>query len=149
MEYKDASKIRESSLSDLVAAKLLSDESIGSALKARLKKSRFGTEGRECTFKIVWGGDDIAIQDEESWLEAIKTSDQLEQGGAWFSLVYADGTKEKFQSAMWMEKLQNPKFRERVLQIMDKEIITNFETKEGNASNYYNIDGDEPSHVGD
>ena len=44
---------------------------------------------------------------------------------------------------MWMDKLQNPKFRERVLQIMDKEIITNFETKEGNASNYYNIDGDE------
>ena len=133
-------------------ASFLTDEKgyrIGSELKARLKKSRFGTEGRECTFKIVWGGDDIAIQDEESWLEAIKTSDQLEQGGAWFSLVYADGTKEKFQTAMWIDKLQNPKFRERVLQIMDKEIITNFETKEGNASNYYNIDGDEPENVGD
>jgi len=133
-------------------ASFLTDEKgyrIGSELKARLKKSRFGTEGRECTFKIVWGGDDIAIQDEESWLEAIKTSDQLEQGGAWFSLVYADGTKEKFQTAMWIDKLQNPKFRERVLQIMDKEIITNFETKQGNASNYYNIDGDEPENVGD
>ena len=46
-----------------------------------------------------------------------------------------------------MEKLQNPKFRERVLQIMDKEIITNFETKQGNASNYYNIDGDEGDSV--
>ena len=104
---------------------------------------------RVCTFKIVWGGDDIAIQDEESWLEAIKTSEFLEQGGAWFSLVYEDGTKEKFQTAMWLEKLQNEKFRKRVLEVMDKEIITNFETKQGNASNYYNIDGDEPDHVGD
>lgn len=133
-------------------ASFLTDEKgyrIGSELKARLKKSRFGTEGRECTFKIVWGGDDIAIQDEESWLEAIKTSEFLEQGGAWFSLVYADGTKEKFQSAMWLEKLQNEKFKKRVLEVMDKEIITNFETKQGNASNYYNIDGDEPEVAGD
>ena len=50
---------------------------------------------------------------------------------------------------MWLEKLQNEKFRKRVLEVMDKEIITNFETKQGNASNYYNIDGDEPDHVGD
>jgi recombination protein RecA len=117
---------------------------VGSELKAKLQKSRFGTEGRECTFKILWGGNDIAIQDEESWLEAIKTSEFLEQGGAWYSLVYADGTKDKFQAANWLDKLQNQKFRDRVLQLMDKEIIKNFETKEGNASNYYNIDGDEP-----
>lgn len=117
---------------------------VGSELKAKLQKSRFGTEGRECTFKILWGGNDIAIQDEESWLEAIKTSEFLEQGGAWYSLVYADGTKDKFQAANWLDKLQNQKFRDRVLQLMDKEIIKNFETKEGNASSYYNIDGDEP-----
>ena len=117
---------------------------VGSELKAKLQKSRFGTEGRECTFKILWGGNDIAIQDEESWLEAIKTSEFLEQGGAWYSLVYTDGTKDKFQAANWIDKLQNQKFRDRVLQLMDKEIIKNFETKEGNASSYYNIDGDQP-----
>jgi len=120
---------------------------VGSELKAKLQKSRFGTEGRECTFKILWGGDDISIQDEESWLEAIKTSPYFKQGGAWFSIVYEDGTEEKFQSAGWIEKLQNQKFRDRVLQMMDKEIIKNFETKEGNASNYYNIDGDEPADI--
>jgi RecA/RadA recombinase len=117
---------------------------VGSELKAKLQKSRFGTEGRECTFKILWGGDDISIQDEESWLEAIKTSPYFKQGGAWFSILYEDGTEEKFQTAGWTEKLQNQKFRDRVLQLMDKEIIKNFETKEGNASSYYNIDGDEP-----
>lgn len=120
---------------------------LGSEVKAKLKKSRFGTEGRECTFKILWGGENVAIQDEESWLEAIKISPHLEQSGAWFSLVYADGTKEKFQSAHWLEKLGNPKFKARVLELMDKELIQNFETKEGLASKYYNIDGDEEAEV--
>ncbi len=120
---------------------------LGSEVKVKLKKSRFGTEGRECTFKILWGGENIAIQDEESWFEAVKISPHLEQTGAWFSLVYSDGTKEKFQSANWIEKLQNEKFRKRVLELMDKELISNFEIKEGHASKYYNIDGDDDPMV--
>jgi recombination protein RecA len=116
---------------------------LGSEVKAKLKKSRFGTEGRECTFKILWGGDSVSIQDEESWFEAVKSSEYFEQTGAWYSLTYEDGTKEKFQSANWIEKLENDKFKKRVLQLMDKELIYNFETKEGHASKYYNIDGDE------
>jgi recombination protein RecA len=115
---------------------------VGSEVKVKLKKSRFGTEGRECTFKILWGGETIAIQDEESWLEAIKTSPHFEQSGAWFSLIYKDGSKERFQTAGWLEKLKTEKFRERVLEIMDKELIYNFMAKEGNASNYYNVDDD-------
>jgi len=120
---------------------------LGSEVKAKLKKSRFGTEGRECTFKILWGGEDVAIQDEESWFEAIKSSSNLEQSGAWYSLVFEDGTKEKFQGANWIEKLRNDKFKKRVLQLMDKELISNFVTKEGHASIYYNIDGDEDHMV--
>jgi len=120
---------------------------LGSEVKAKLKKSRFGTEGRECTFKILWGGEDVAIQDEESWFEAIKSSANLEQSGAWYSLVYEDGTKEKFQGANWIEKLKNDKFKKRVLELMDKELISNFVTKEGHASIYYNIDGDEEPMV--
>jgi len=120
---------------------------LGSEVKAKLKKSRFGTEGRECTFKILWGGDNVSIQDEESWLEAVKSSNHLEQAGAWYSLVFEDGTKEKFQGANWSEKLQNDKFKKRVLELMDKELIYNFEVKEGHASKYYNIDGDEGPQV--
>jgi recombination protein RecA len=122
---------------------------LGSEVKAKLKKSRFGTEGRECTFKILWGGENVAIQDEESWLEAVKSSQYFEQTGAWYSLVYEDGTKEKLQGANWIEKLKNDKFRKRVLQLMDKELIHNFEIKEGHASKYYNIDGDEPPQLDD
>ena len=108
----------------------------------KLKKSRFGTEGRECTFKIIWGGH-IGIQDEESWLEAIKGSSNVLQRGAWYELVYEDGTTEKFQASRWSEKLSNEKFKNRVFTIMDEEVIMRFDKKEGNADDFYNIDPEE------
>ena len=114
---------------------------IGSEVKCTLKKSRFGTQGRQCTFKILWGGD-VYIQDEESWFEAIKGSKQIEQKGAWYSLLYADGTSEKFQAAKWKEKLKDEKFRKRALEIMDEEVVLRFEERSGDASDFYDIDGE-------
>ncbi len=125
-------------------ASFITDENgyrVGSEVKVTLKKSRFGTEGRQCTFKILWGSD-VGIQDEESWFEAIKGSDSLKQAGAWYSLVYEDGTSEKFQAAKWKEKLQSDKFKKRVLEIMDTDIIYRFDKKEGKAEDYYDIDSE-------
>lgn len=115
---------------------------IGSEVKVKLKKSRFGTEGRECAFKIIWGGN-IGIQDEESWLEAVKPSDNILQKGAWYELVYEDGTTEKFQAAKWLDKLKSDNFKNRVTQLMDEEIIMRFEKKEGNAADFYGVDAEE------
>lgn len=120
---------------------------VGNEVKAKIEKSRFGTQGRECTFKILWGGDEIAIQDEESWFEAIKNSEQLKQGGAWYTLVFEDGKEVKFQFKDWIEKLKDKDFREQVLKLMDKEIIQKFDSREGNAKNFYNIDGVEEPDV--
>ncbi len=117
---------------------------IGSEVKAKLKKSRFGTEGRECTFKIIWGGD-VGIQDEESWLEAVKSSEHINQRGAWYDLIYEDGTTEKFQASKWLEKLKDEKFKDRILQIMDEEVIMRFERKSGDASHFYDLDGEKDS----
>ena len=114
---------------------------VGSEVKVTLKKSRFGTEGRQCTFKILWGSD-VGIQDEESWFEAIKGSDSVQQSGAWFNLVYEDGTSEKFQASKWKDKLVNEKFRNRVLAIMDEDIILRFDKKEGKAEDFYDIDAE-------
>jgi len=116
---------------------------VGSEVKAKIEKSRFGTQGRVCTFKIMWGVEEVKICDEESWFEAIKASEHLTNAGAWFSLNYEDGTTEKFQKSAWLEKIRTPKFRDRVLQIMDEEVIMKFEDRTGNASDYYNIDGEE------
>jgi hypothetical protein len=82
----------------------------------------------------------VGIQDRESWLEAIKGSDNLKQAGAWFSLVHKDGTQEKFQSAHWLTKLEDEKFKNRVFEIMDEEIIRKFDTREGSAQDFYDVD---------
>lgn len=115
---------------------------IGTEVKAKIKKSRFGSDARECTFKIIWAGNDVKIQDEESWFEAIKSSNQLTSGGAWWTLHYEDGTEEKFQASHWLEKLKNDKFRERVLELIEQEVILKFDAREAEASEFYNIDSD-------
>ena len=126
-------------------ASFVTDENgfrVGSEVKVTLKKSRFGTQGRQCTFKILWGSEDACIQDEESWFEAIKVSDSLQSSGAWYSLAYEDGTIEKFQASGWTDKLKSEKFRSRVIQLMDEEIIMRFENKEGKAEDFYDVDSD-------
>ena len=125
-------------------ASFLTDERgfrIGSEVKAKLEKSRFGTQGRQCAFKILWGGE-VGIQDKESWVEAVKGTENVSNSGAWYTLKYTDGTTEKFQSSGWLDKLENKKFSDRVLEIMDEEIILKFNNREGDASNFYDVDGE-------
>ena len=76
-------------------------------------------------------------------MEAIKISDNLKQAGAWYSLVYPDGTEEKFQSAHWLDKLEDDRFRNRVFEIMDEEIIKKFDNREGEAGDFYDVDKEE------
>mgnify|MGYP003131648300 CR=1 FL=1 len=114
---------------------------IGSEVKAKLEKSKFGTQARECTFKILWG-DDVRVQDEESWLEAIKSSEHFTSRGPWYAISYKDGTEEKFQGSSWSEKLKNEKFKDRILEIMEEEIIFKFHNRTGDASDFYNVDAE-------
>lgn len=116
---------------------------IGSELKTKLKKSRFGTENRECILKIIWGEDDVRICDEEGWLEALQFSkSDRYRGGAWKTLTLNDGTEKKFQEANWLMCLEDDLFRESVLQIMDEELIQKFEKREGEASSYTDLEPD-------
>jgi recombination protein RecA len=116
---------------------------IGSEVKVKLEKSRFGTQGRRCNFRILWGGNTVAIQDDESLFDAIKGSDNIHQSGAWYTILYEDGTSEKFQASKWAEKIQNEKFRQRVYQIMDEEVIMKFDTREGKAETFYELEDTE------
>lgn len=121
-------------------ASFITDENgfrVGSEVKAKLEKSRFGTAGRHCTFKILWGDGSIGVQDEESWFEAIQISDSLKQSGAWYSLILEDGTEKKFQRKGWVEELKDEKFRKRVLQIIDEDVIMKFDKRQGNAADFY------------
>lgn len=113
---------------------------IGSETKAKIKKSRFGTEGREAFFKIMWG-DDVFIEDELSLFEAIKgKSDKMTSAGAWYTLVHTDGTKEKFQSKQWNDKMKEEKFRASVMDIFNEEVVRKFADRVGNAEDFYGED---------
>tara|TARA_R110000824_G_scaffold134691_4_gene297704 strand:+ start:6401 stop:7519 length:1119 start_codon:yes stop_codon:yes gene_type:complete len=111
----------------------------GNTVKVKLEKSRFGSQGRQCKFKILWG-DQVGIADEDSWFDAISGSDHLERSGAWYELKYKDGTSTKFQSAKWLEFLEDEKFKARVLEIMDEEVVLKFDKRIGAAANFYDAE---------
>lgn len=113
---------------------------VGSEVKARLEKSRFGTAGRECLFKIMWGGA-IGVLDNESIFEAIKPF--IKQTGAWYEME-VDGQAKKFQQSSWEDLMKEEGFKKAVLDIMDREVVVKFDTREGDAKNFYNIEGEEP-----
>ena len=102
----------------------------GSEVKVKIEKSRFGSEGRTCGFKILWG-DEVKIQDEESWLDAIKASgtDRYRVGGGWCYLKDSKGNETKFRSSNWTKKLQDSSFKQMVFDIMDEEIIKKFDAE--------------------
>ena len=108
---------------------------IGSEVKAKLEKSKFGTQGRICNFKILWAGDRVGIMNDESLLEAIKSSDRLTNSGAWFKLK---GYDTKFQTATFPKLMKtNEKFAKLVYDIIDEEVIRKFENKSGKATDFY------------
>jgi len=110
---------------------------IGSEVKIKLEKSRFGTQGRQCNFKILWGTDNIGVQDDQSLFEAIKGSDAMTSSGAWYSLDMGDGKTIKFQPSKWEEKMADPAFKQRVYDVMDEEVIQKFDKRLGNAEDFY------------
>jgi recombination protein RecA len=111
---------------------------IGSEVKVKLEKSRFGTQGRTCAFRILWGTDDIGIRDEESWFDAVKSSDHMKSAGAWYTLTMPDGYEKKFQPSKWAQLVQtDEEFRSHVIQLMDEEVVQKFDKREGSADQFY------------
>jgi len=104
---------------------------VGSEVKAKIKKSRFGTQDRMAVFQIRWG-DNVGIMDEESWLEVIKLSSSYRVGGGWCYLTTEDGKEHKFRSKDWADKLKDKKFKEMIIKIMDDELIKKFESSGSN-----------------
>ena len=115
---------------------------IGSEVKVKLEKSRFGTQGRQCNFKILWGTDDIGVQDDQSLFEAIKSSNYMTSAGSWYSLEMGDGKMVKFQPAKWDEKMEDPTFKQRVYDVMDEEVIQKFDKRLGKAKDFYEETGE-------
>ena len=114
---------------------------VGSEVKAKIEKSRFGTQGRLCNFKILWGTDPVGVQDEESWFDALaKTTVFSGGGGGWYNFEI-DGYTKRFRSSEWVNLLKEDEdFRTNVIKAMEQEVIEKFSNQEGNASDFYETD---------
>ena len=122
------------------AAYVLDDSGfrIGSEVKVKLEKSRFGTQGRTCTFRILWGTESIGVQCTESLFEAVKSF--MTVAGSWYTLE-RNGYSKKFQPSKWVEVMESdPEFRQHVYDLMDEVVIQKFEKREGSASDFYEVD---------
>ena len=86
----------------------------------------------------MWGTEDVGIRDEESWFDAIKGCEHLSSAGAWYTLSMPDGYTKKFQPSKWTSLVaSDEEFKNRVIQIMDEEIVQKFDKRQGDASTYY------------
>ena len=111
---------------------------IGSEVKAKIEKSRFGTQGRNCAFRILWGTEDVGINDEESWFDAVKSSEYLKSAGSWYTLEMPDGYTKKFQPSRWAEVIKtDEEFRAKIVQLMDEEVVQKFDKRVGKAEDFY------------
>jgi recombination protein RecA len=111
---------------------------IGSEVKAKLEKSRFGTQGRNCAFRILWGTDEVGIRCDESLFEAIKGSPKLTSAGAWYTLTMEDGYSKKFQPSKWNDLMaEDAEFKQRVYDVVMEEVVQNFDTRQGDAKRFY------------
>ena len=82
---------------------------IGSEVKVKLEKSRFGTQGRNCAFKILWGTDAVGIQDAR---ELARSDQGLRQSEASRRLVLLWFTRtERKSSSRALIGLKNLKTR--------------------------------------
>ena len=84
----------------------------------------------------MWG-DEVGIQDEESWFDAISPSDCISSSGAWFTLKRGAYEKRFQKSKFAGMAREDPEFRKQVLEIIDEEVIMKFDKRLGEASQYY------------
>ena len=117
---------------------------IGSEVKCKLEKSRFGTAGRYCTFRILWGTEDIGIRDEESWFDAVKGSKHMKSAGSWYTLTMPSGYTKKFQPSRWTKMIQSDKeFKKNIIELIDIEVVQKFDKREENANKFYDNSSEE------
>ncbi|MCK9596339.1 DNA recombination/repair protein RecA [Candidatus Pacearchaeota archaeon] len=106
-------------------ANLESDESghiFGNRVKVKIKKSRFGSLGRECEFKIQWGIDPVGVQNEDSLYDAL--SESFTKSGSWGSFIGKSGGEWKFQRKSFIEMLKtNDEFKKDINYLVETDII--------------------------
>lgn len=115
---------------------------IGTEVKAKLEKSRFGTQFRECSFKILWADENPRFQEDDAWYEIASQNEAFTApvGKAKGILKMPDGSEIKFYKNDWSEILKDEKVREWVKRIVEIEMVDKFVNKTGSSKFFYDVD---------
>ena len=60
---------------------------------------------------------------------------------------YEDGTSEKFQATKWMKQLESDKFKKRILELMDIEVIGKYRDRQGDIESFENVDREAENEI--
>ena len=117
-------------------------EKIGVQASLEILKSRFGSEGRKSNVKLLWGGGEVRLMDEEMWLDAIYPSDRLVNKVGRLTLTMPDGKEHKFTKKSFMTKLNlDQSFKNAVIDTMEHELIFKFANKSLDVADDEDDDG--------
>lgn len=111
----------------------------GTEVSVKLEKSRFGTQYRTISFKILWGDEHPRFDETDIWYEIASRNENIKGpvGKAHGELTFEDGTTETFSKGNWAERLREPKFYNRIKELVKIELVDKFANKTGSAANFY------------
>lgn len=99
---------------------------IGVKSRATVVKNKVGPPHRVVDFPIFF---DWGVGDEFSWLEYLKDLGYITSAGPW-STLKIDDLERKYQgTAGWEKVSREPEVRERVMRIIDEDMVINFTKK--------------------
>jgi RecA/RadA recombinase len=118
---------------------------IGTTVKVRVVKSRFGTEGRRCEFKIMWGGGNPHVKDVESWFPVVVQSSECEVGKVGkYIIKLPSGKLFEFKESTFEQLVEaDAEAKEYLAKILDYELITKFANNKGDITKNIVLDDDE------
>tara|TARA_Y100001963_G_scaffold28129_1_gene38329 strand:- start:97 stop:1194 length:1098 start_codon:yes stop_codon:yes gene_type:complete len=99
---------------------------IGMTILAQVIKNRLGPPLRKAEFPLYF---ESGVDDEGSWLQVLKDHNLVKVGGAWYTMKDHEGNEIKFQSKDWVEKLEDPEFKEYCYELICDKVILKY-TKE-------------------
>ena len=104
------------------------NNTIGMKMRAQVIKNRLGPPMRHADFNLYF---ESGIDDDGSWLQALKDHKLLKQGGAWYTMEDHQGNEIKFQSKDWSEQLKDTEFKEYCYNLICSKAILKYDKNFG------------------
>lgn len=120
------------------------DNILGTQTDAKIIKSKFGPSHRSCILKIYYSH---GVDDSDSWFDILKKYEKITKPNATcFGCPELLG-EEEFQTKQWNEHIKDPEFRKKVIELLEKTIVIDYDKIDVGELVVSNIDPDSLDEV--